>query len=485
MSDLIQKRARRRRIVTRAVIGVVLLAIVGFVAMRFAGSDPAPSYRTATVTRGDIESAIVALGTVEPKNYVDVGAQVSGQLLRLHYDVGDQVQQGELVAEIDPQLAQSRVDADQAQLRELQASHRQQTAQLALARAAAKRSQALLTADAISQAEWEADDAQLQVAEAQLAQLEAQIDRTQSTLEGDLTSLNYTKIYAPMTGTVISHSAVEGQTLNANQTAPVIMRIADLTVMTVSADVSEADVPRLREGLPAYFTTLGDPDRRWRATVRQILPEPEVVNDVVLYKALLDVQNEDRALLPQMSAQVSFVLGQARNVLRVPAAALQIPASMIIAAGGQPVADAGAAAMGPGDGGGPGGFQPSEEMRQRIANMSDEERAQMRARFQQGGGVPGGAEGGEDGPAARFAQGGSDQPDWMSDGRGGPKAHVVLVLTPNGPSPRTIQVGLVSRTEAEVISGLEQGEEIVLGMAAASAGDSGGFRGPPGGFRPF
>src|SRR5690606_11419046 len=108
-------------------------------------------------------------------------------------------------------------------------------------------------------AEAEAAQAQYEVAQAQLLQTEAQIAGAQSQLQGDLTSLSYTRIYSPMSGTVISHSAVEGQTLNANQTAPVIMRIADLTVMTVSADVSEADVPRLKEGMPAYFTTLGNP----------------------------------------------------------------------------------------------------------------------------------------------------------------------------------------------------------------------------------
>lgn len=482
MSDLLQKRTKRRRRMTRgAIIAAVLLAGF-FVVSNMLRPDPAPQYRTASVQRGDIESAIVALGSVDAKNYVDVGAQVSGQLLTLHFEIGEEVQRGDLVAEIDPELAQSRVDASRAQLRELEASKLQQVAQLRLAEARAARARALLGADAISLAESEAIEADLEVAEARIVQLDAQIARTQSTLDGDLTSLGYTKIYAPMTGTVVSHAAVVGQTLNAAQTAPAIMRIADLSLMTVSADVSEADVPRLREGMRAYFTTLGNPDRRWTATVRQVLPEPEVVSDVVLYKALLDVPNDDRTLLPRMSTQVSFVLGQARDVLKIPAAALQIPDSMMAAAGAMPGGRAngeqGVAGM-------------PADMRERFANMPESERAEMRQRFQQGGGQAGTRGGnGQGGPA--FAQGSGSMddspfatdalPNWMSDGSVR-RTQMLLVQTPNGPEAREVVVGLVSRTEAEIVSGLELGEEIILGMAAAgqaAAAGGGGFGGPPG-----
>ena len=497
MSDLIQKRAKRRRLITRGLLIVGGLAVAFIIFNRVTHQEPPPSYRTAEVTRGDIQSAIVALGTVDAKDYVDVGAQVSGQLQALHFEIGDEVKQGDLVAEIDPLLAQSRVDADRAQLLELEANRRQQLAQLQLAEADAARNRALLTADAISQAEAESSEAALEVAHARIAQLDAQIQRTQSTLEGDLTSLSYTKIYAPISGTVVSHSAVEGQTLNANQTAPVIMRIADLSVMTVQADISEADVPRLRPGLPAYFTTLGAPDREWRATVRQVLPQPEIVNDVVLYKALLDVENPDRMLLPSMSTQVSFVLGEVKDTLKIPAAALQVPPAMLIAAGGRP--PEGVVMMGPGGAGAEG---MPEAMRERMANMSEEERAEMRQRFQQQGGQAGPGRAGEAGSAgsgsgsAQAAVVGAEgeavdrtplpQPDWMTDADTPPRPHQILVMVDGEPQAREVMVGLVSRTEAQVISGLEEGEEIVLGEAAATTANSNNnnqqnnFR-PPGG----
>lgn len=155
--------------------------------------------------------------------------------------------------------------------------------------------------------------------------MKAQIRQTESSLKGDQADLDYTRIYAPMSGTVVQQLANQGQTLNANQTAPVVVQIADLSTMTVRTQVSEADISRLQPGMSAYFSTLGQPNRRWEGTLRQILPTPEVINNVVLFNALFDVPNEDGQLLPQMSAQVFFVNESAENVLTVPVAALSKP----------------------------------------------------------------------------------------------------------------------------------------------------------------
>jgi macrolide-specific efflux system membrane fusion protein len=122
---------------------------------------------------------------------------------------------------------------------------------------------------------------------------------------------------------VVSIAAKQGQTLNANQQAPVILRVADLSTMTVWTQVSEADVPKLSIGMEAYFTILGTPEKRWRGKLKQILPTPEVVNNVVLYTALFDVDNKAGDLMTQMTAQVFFVIAGKQNVLTVPVAALQ------------------------------------------------------------------------------------------------------------------------------------------------------------------
>ena len=276
----------------------------------------------AQVERADLEELITAQGKLEPKEYVDVGAQVSGQLRDLHVELGDTVRRGQLIAEIDPRIYAARVEADRARLASLEAQLAEQQAQVVYARQVRDRNRALITKNAVSQEALEESESALRVAEARAASLRAQIDEARSTLAGDETNLGYTKIYAPMDGTVASQTAREGQTLNANQTAPVILQVANLGTMTVRAQVAEADVPRVRPGMAVSFTTLGSLERRWQATVRQILPTPEVINDVVLYNVLADVDNRDGELMNGMSTQMFFHVASARDVPVIPTAAL-------------------------------------------------------------------------------------------------------------------------------------------------------------------
>lgn len=292
----------------------------------FAADDPANNLLTATVTRGDIEDTITATGTLQPKDYVDVGTQVSGQLKKLRVEIGAIVEKGQLLAEIDPTVYQSKVDADRAQLLNQQAQITDRQAQLVLAQLQLVRQQNLTRDNATSKDALQIAEATQQSARAQLNAFKAQMQQTQSTLRGDEANLGYTKIFAPMAGTVVSQTAKQGQTLNANQQAPIIMRIADLSTMTVQAQVSEADVPKLRVGMDVYFTTLGGDNRRFYGKLRQIPPTPTVVNNVVLYDALFDVPNPERILMTQMTAQVFFVASSARNAVLVPLPALHAAA---------------------------------------------------------------------------------------------------------------------------------------------------------------
>ena len=156
-----------------------------------------------------------------------------------------------------------------------------------------------------------------------LDSLNAQLRERGSDLRRAETNLGYTKIYSPLTGTVVSQTSEQGQTLAATQTAPVIVTVADLSTMTVEAKVSEADIARLTPGMTGWFTTLGGDDKRWEGTLRLIEPTPEIENNVVLYKALFDVPNPDGRLMITMTAQVFFVVAQAQDVLTVPAAAVR------------------------------------------------------------------------------------------------------------------------------------------------------------------
>lgn len=305
------------------------------------GDQQREAFVTAAVARGDIEETVSALGNIQPLQYVDVGTQVTGQLKHLHVKVGDIVTPGTLVAEIDPTLFQSRVDATKATLQNLQAQLVERSAQRTLAEQTHRRNQELFQVNAVSEEVLQQNAAAQAQAEAQVAALRAQIQQTLAQLSGDEAVLSYTKIFAPMTGTVVALTARQGQTLVSNQQATTILRIADLKTMTVWAQVSEADVAKVRIGMPVYFNTLGQVERRWRGEVRQIMPTPDTVNNVVLYNVLFDVDNPDQALKPQMSAQVYFLMNKAENALVVPGSALQ----PVRAANGKP------AAAGKGEGG--------------------------------------------------------------------------------------------------------------------------------------
>lgn len=275
-----------------------------------------------TVTLGDIEENVTAQGKLEPKEYVDVGAQVTGQLQKIYVQIGDNVTAGQLLAQIDPRIYAARVQADEANIKNLQAQLIGQQAQVVFSQQQYDRNRELLNSKGVSRQDYQNSEFNLKKAVATAASIQAQIEQVQSTLTGDKTNLGYTKIYASMDSTVVDQKAREGQTLNANQQTPMILQLAKLDTMTVRAQVAEADVMRLSPDLPVYFSTLGSSERRWQGKVRQILPTPEVINNVVLYNVLVDVDNHDRQLMTGMSTQMFFVLGKAEQVPQIPVAAL-------------------------------------------------------------------------------------------------------------------------------------------------------------------
>jgi membrane fusion protein, macrolide-specific efflux system len=321
-----RRRPNRHGLARRFLAGALVcgLVLAGAAAWRAATSkEPQAQYPSAAVQRGDVEDSIVALGSIQPREFVDVGTQVSGQLRRILVNVGDTVKAGALVAEIDSTVFAARVDAGHATLHNLAAQLEEKRATHALALSQHERNQKMFAQNAVSRDAVETSLAASRIAAAQVAGLLAQADQTRAALRVDEANLGYTRIVAPMSGTVIALPVRQGQTVNASQQAPVVVRLANLDTMTVVTQVSEADVMRLNTGMPVYFSTLGAPQRRWVARIRQILPTPETVNNVVLYSVLFDVDNKDQQLKAQMSAQVSFVVAQAKDALLVPLAALR------------------------------------------------------------------------------------------------------------------------------------------------------------------
>lgn len=314
---------RKRRRWPLLVLAALIAGGAGYYYYRSTQPAPGPTLQTAKIELGDIETSVTAIANIQPKTYVDVGTQVSGQLRTIAPDVGAVVKKGDLLADIDPTVYQTRVAGDRASLDNLRAQLAQAEAQLVLDKLRNERAQQLLANQAGSKDAADSATAVMRISAAKIDALQAQIKQTQATLDGDLANLGYTKIYAPIDGTVVSITAREGGTLNANQSAPIVLRIADLQTMTVTAQVAEGDIPKIKVGTPVYFNTLGLPDRRWEGAVRQIEPTPTIVNDVVLYNVLIDVPNDDLTLMTNMTAQVFFRLGEAKGVPLVPTPALR------------------------------------------------------------------------------------------------------------------------------------------------------------------
>jgi macrolide-specific efflux system membrane fusion protein len=303
------------------VTGALIVVGVGLGAYHWGFGTAKVVYATAAVQRGDIESTVVAAGVVQPVSYVDVGAQTSGTLQSLKVKRGDQVEKGQLLATIDPVLANTALTSATAALQNVTSQRSLKQAQLALATAQRTRNDELFAQQLISAADRDVTQAAFDVATADVASLSAQMKEATAAVATANANLGYTKITAPMSGEVVSINLLEGQTLNANQSAPNLLRIADISTVTIWAQVSEADIVRVKPGQAVYFTILGD-SRRWSGAIRQVLPTPELINNVVFYDVLFDIPNPKRELDIQMTAQVFIILAQAKAVLLIPAAAI-------------------------------------------------------------------------------------------------------------------------------------------------------------------
>jgi macrolide-specific efflux system membrane fusion protein len=302
-------------------IAALIAACAGWFGYQWAFGKSTVHYTTASVERGNVESTVVAAGIVQPFSYVDVGAQTSGKLKSLKVKRGDQVEKNQLLAEIDPILAATALSADRAALENMTSQRSLKQAQLTLTTLQRDRNDTLFAHDLISANDRDITRAAYKVAFADAASLSAQMKQATAAVNTGKANVGYTKITAPMAGEVVSITTLEGQTLNANQQAPNILRIGDIDTVTVWAQVSEADIVRVRPGLDVYFTILGD-SVRWNGTIRQILPTPELINNVVFYDVLFDIPNPKRELKIQMTAQVFIVLARAKGVLLIPAAAI-------------------------------------------------------------------------------------------------------------------------------------------------------------------
>jgi macrolide-specific efflux system membrane fusion protein len=332
----------RTRVVTpfRLTGATLILALAGWgIKTQFFTPPPAPQVITSLVEVADLEDTVLATGTISAANQVDVGAQASGQIKRLHVVLGQSVKRGDLIAEIDATTQQNTLRNAQAQVAVLEAQKRSAQAALRQAELVFKRQQDLLRQEAGSKADFDTAEASLATSRASVSQLDAQIEQSRIAVDTARINLGYTRILAPINGTVIAVIRKEGQTVNAAQSAPTLIKLAELDSVLIRAQISEADVVRVKPGLPVYFTIMGEPDKRFDTTLSDVEPSTDTqqldtssttsssttsssTTTAIYYNGRLTVPNPGHKLRVDMTAQVSVVVAKAPQALVIPSTAL-------------------------------------------------------------------------------------------------------------------------------------------------------------------
>lgn len=336
---------RQRRPLVRWTLGslVVVAAAAGAVGgQRLLAPPPSLAYMTAPAVTGDVEDTVLATGTVKPTRLVAVGAQVSGRIIRLAVAIGDRVRKGDLIAEIDSTTQRNALRTAEADLADKRAQRREKDAARTKAEATLARQRRLAARDAVAQSDLETAEADVKAVHAQIEALDAQITQAEVAVETAQANLGYTRVSAPIDGTVLALSTQEGQTVNAAQSAPTIVVLGQLDRMRIRAEISEADVVKVKPGQPIHFTILGEPDKNTVATLEEVEPAPESVtkdssitssstssassssssSEAIYYGGVFTVPNPDGRLKTYMTAEVHIVIDRKTGVLTVPAAAL-------------------------------------------------------------------------------------------------------------------------------------------------------------------
>jgi HlyD family secretion protein len=429
------KKSRKTKWIVLAIAVVAVLAAGAWYVKSRRSEDP--GYQTAMITRGDLIQYVTATGQLNPVTNVQVGSQISGIVSHLYADWNSQVTNGQLVALIDPATYQANVLQVRSDLANARAA-------LELAQVSERRSKELLDSKLIPQSDYD-------IAIANLHQAEATVLNKQAALTNAQVNLDRCTISSPVDGVVISRSVDVGQTVAASLSAPTLFVIAnDLTKMQIDANVAEADIGGVAVGQNVDFSVDAYPNRRFHGEVVQVRYNPVTVQNVVTYDTVIGVSNPDLKLMPGMTANVSIIIAERDNALKIPNAALR--------------------------------FRPPDVL---AASRTNAAAAQLGGAGQRGGGVGGPAGGGFGGGRG---SGGRNRPDRSL-------TRTIYTL-PAGtdaaaksakPAPVQIKVGINDGISTEVVDGLKEGDVVVTGVAmtetAQAAQPTNPFGG--GGFRRF
>jgi HlyD family secretion protein len=439
----------KKKVIVGAVILVVLFgAILGYTLIK-KGKTAQVKYRTETLAKGDVEALVTTSGSLNPVDVVDVGSQVSGKIAKLYADFNSKVKKGQLLAELDLELLQAKVDQAESSYKSSVASLDQ--AKLALDNGQKKfgRSKELFAKNQISIEEMETAESNYLNAKANVVSAESRLSQSESSLKSSKVDLSYAIIRAPIDGIVISRNVNLGQTVAASYQAPLLFKLAsDLTKMQLQCDIDETDIGKVKEGQKVRFTVSAYQSETFNGTVRQVRYSPQTVQNVVTYATIVDAENPDLKLMPGMTATVSIIIGEARGVLKVANSALRFTPPLPQEEVQKLLADAGIG----------GGQRGQQGQRSEAAPSQPGQRGQGESQRQ------GSGQGGEMTPE-RLAQ---IQQAMRNRPRQGGTVWVLDELGKLKPFP--VRTGITDNTYSEITrSELKEGLKIIIGLETAIA----------------
>ncbi len=318
LEDIKQKYCKKRYIAAL----VVVLAIGGWGINQY--NAKRIIYQTAKISKCTITDVVEASGTINPVNIVSVGSTVSGLMKEIYVDYNSEVKKGQLLAQIDPANFQASVDQNTAQIRNAEANLAKLNAQLVLAEKTYNRYKNLYAKNFVAKSELDQAESDYLAQKASIGAQKASIAQARANYNTAMTNLGYTKIIAPVDGTIISRDIDVGQPVAASFQAPELFTIAqDLTKMQIEVNVSEADIGEVKEGQDVEYTLDGYPDSTFYGKVTQVRLDSTTTSNVVTYTVIVSVNNEDLKLKPGMTANVSIITKRSTDVMCVPSMALK------------------------------------------------------------------------------------------------------------------------------------------------------------------
>jgi HlyD family secretion protein len=430
---------KKKTIIIAVILVVIVGAALGYTLLR-KGNENGTLYKIEALKRGDLQALVVTTGTLNPVITVDVGSQVSGKIANLYVDFNSTVKKGQVIAELDPEFFLTRVKQDEANYRSSVASLEGSKVTLDNTKRQLDRALSMFEKELISYEEKEASETQYYSAKANLQSAEARLEQVKSQLDSSKVDLSYTVIKSPIDGVVINRAVNIGQTVAASLQAPILFQIAnDLSKMQVECSVDEADIGKVKEDQDVTFTVDAFTEDQFSGKVAQVRYSPQVVQNVVTYTTIVELENPDLKLRPGMTATVSIVVGEAKDKILVPNSALRFTPDL----SQEEIMEL---------------FQAMRQMRGGQSGQSQQSDGQReRSNVQRSSSPPSGFQG--QGGMRGSGRHGSRQASrvWMQDESG--NLQIVMIRT-----------GVTDNNYTEVISGdLKEGQEVITGAESTSS----------------